>query len=241
MAYAYLYNANGDVGQVVDPNAASAAASLVARYEYDPYGGVTALSGSYATRNAIRFSTKPFDPDTGLGYWGYRWYSAKLGRWISRDPIEEKGGANLMRYGVNAPHNSTDPLGLTTFDMNDCLNSCGTKPKCNPKRDSTMSYELESWCECTHSCHNRGCEAETERCLGGLVGVGAHGLSCFTVCAVLSPTVIAGGICVAACLGVDGITGMYLYSACGRQARECKESALDAVHWCRFGTPRPRQ
>ncbi|MBK9128169.1 MAG: RHS repeat-associated core domain-containing protein [Phycisphaerales bacterium] len=111
MAYAYLYNANGDVGQVVDPNAASAAASLVARYEYDPYGGVAALSGSYAARNAMRFSTKPFDPATGLGYWGYRWYSPKLGRWVSRDPIGEAGGANVNAFVGNAPASGFDAVG----------------------------------------------------------------------------------------------------------------------------------
>ncbi|MBK9128166.1 MAG: RHS repeat-associated core domain-containing protein [Phycisphaerales bacterium] len=121
MSYAYLYNANGDVGQVIDPNAASAAASLVARYEYDPYGGVTALSGSYAARNAIRFSTKPFDPVTGLGYWGYRWYSPKLGRWVSRDPIEEEGGTNILAYSGNCAVGNVDALGL---QCSDCWTTC---------------------------------------------------------------------------------------------------------------------
>ncbi|MBK9128167.1 MAG: RHS repeat-associated core domain-containing protein [Phycisphaerales bacterium] len=120
MSYAYLYNANGDVGQVVDPNAASAAASLVARYEYDPYGGVIFASGSYAASNAWRFSTKQFDPVTGLGYWGYRWYSAKLGRWISRDPIEEAGGRNLARYVNNAPGMRWDALGLRRWCCDEC-------------------------------------------------------------------------------------------------------------------------
>ncbi|MBK9128160.1 MAG: RHS repeat-associated core domain-containing protein [Phycisphaerales bacterium] len=69
------------------------------------------MSGSYAARNAIRFSTKPFDPVTGLGYWGYRWYSAKLGRWVSRDPIEEEGGVNLYRYVSNGPPGAIDPRG----------------------------------------------------------------------------------------------------------------------------------
>ncbi|MBK9128163.1 MAG: RHS repeat-associated core domain-containing protein [Phycisphaerales bacterium] len=112
MAYAYLYNANGDVGQVVDPNAASAAASLVARYEYDPYGGVIFESGSYAASNAWRFSTKQFDPVTGLGCWGYRWYSPRLGRWVSRDPIEERGGQPLYCYVSGSPVTMIDALGL---------------------------------------------------------------------------------------------------------------------------------
>ncbi|MBK9126259.1 MAG: RHS repeat-associated core domain-containing protein [Phycisphaerales bacterium] len=89
MAYAYLYNANGDVGQVVDPNAASAAASLVARYEYDPYGNRinTPAPGEY--EQPFQFSTKQWDPETGLLYFGLRYRDRE--RWISRDPVGEPG------------------------------------------------------------------------------------------------------------------------------------------------------
>lgn len=68
--YFYLYDANGNVGQLVD-----SAGTLVAKYEYDPYGNVTAHTGSYEATNVWRFSTKQFDAETGLGYWGYRYYS----------------------------------------------------------------------------------------------------------------------------------------------------------------------
>jgi hypothetical protein len=45
-------------------------------------------------------------------YYGYRYYSPELGRWLSRDPIQESGGINL--YGVvgNDPVNAWDYLGL---------------------------------------------------------------------------------------------------------------------------------
>lgn len=39
-------------------------------------------------------------------------YSSTLGRWISRDPIEEQGGLNLYAYVVNNPIAFADPLGL---------------------------------------------------------------------------------------------------------------------------------
>jgi RHS repeat-associated protein len=91
----------------------SAAAAIAAHYEYDPYGGgVNDLSGyTYAEANPIRFSSKYHDAETGLGYWGYRYYSARLGRWINRDPLEEDGGLNLYAY-VNDPLSGFDPLGL---------------------------------------------------------------------------------------------------------------------------------
>ncbi|MBK9128164.1 MAG: RHS repeat-associated core domain-containing protein [Phycisphaerales bacterium] len=160
MSYAYLYNANGDVGQVVDPNAASAAASLVARYEYDPYGGVTALSGSYAARNAMRFSTKPFDPATGLGYWGYRWYSAKLGRWVSRDPIEEEGGVNLIAFVRNDPIYLQDGLGLDVVGRggpgrSQCKSShTPIKPRC---------------ADCASRCRESGAQTALGQDEGGVV------------------------------------------------------------------------
>jgi len=77
-----------------------------------PGGVVNDLSGyTYAEVNPIRFSTKYWDAETGLGYWGYRYYSARLGRWLSPDPLEEDGGLNLYAY-VNDPLSGFDPLGL---------------------------------------------------------------------------------------------------------------------------------
>ena len=36
-----------------------------------------------------------------LYYYGYRYYSPSLGRWISRAPIKEEGGGNLYAFCVN--------------------------------------------------------------------------------------------------------------------------------------------
>jgi RHS repeat-associated protein len=109
--YIYTYDANGNVGQVINLSAASAAASIVAKYEYDPYGNVTAQSGDYAETNPFRFSTKYWDDETGLGYWGLRYYSSILGRWVSRDPIADEGGDNLYGFVHGDPVNGIDPLG----------------------------------------------------------------------------------------------------------------------------------
>ena len=87
MRYVYAYDANGNVGQLVDWAASSASTSLKAKYEYDVYGNLTARTGSYEAVNPFRFSTKYWDDETGLGYWGYRYYEPRLGRWMSRDPL----------------------------------------------------------------------------------------------------------------------------------------------------------
>ncbi len=39
------------------------------------------------------------------------YYSPRQGRWLSRDPIGEKGGANLYAFNRNAPPNGYDALG----------------------------------------------------------------------------------------------------------------------------------
>jgi RHS repeat-associated protein len=111
LRYVYFYDANGNVGQVIDLAAPSASASIKAHYEYDAYGNLLVQSGSYAAANPYRFSTKPWDDETGLGYWGYRYYDPRLGRWISRDPIEELGGAHLYSYVHNRPASLFDAHG----------------------------------------------------------------------------------------------------------------------------------
>ena len=43
---------------------------------------------------------------------GLRYYSPGLGRWVNRDPIEEKGGTNLYCLVRNAPSLNVDVVGL---------------------------------------------------------------------------------------------------------------------------------
>ncbi len=55
-----------------------------------------------------------------LCYYGYRYYSSELGRWINRDPIAEEGGVNIYAYVSNESINKIDFLGLEcpkTFDI----------------------------------------------------------------------------------------------------------------------------
>jgi RHS repeat-associated protein len=85
---------------------------LTAHYEYDPYGNITVKTGTYADQNPYQFSSKYFDQETGLLYYGYRYYDSRLGRWISRDPSEEEGGINIYKFVWNNPLNWIDPNGL---------------------------------------------------------------------------------------------------------------------------------
>jgi RHS repeat-associated protein len=104
----YFYDASGNVVQLVDGSDGSVTAS----YEYGAYGTIVSSSGSFAGSNPFRFSTKYLDSETGLYYYGYRYYSPELGRWVSRDPLGEEGGVNTLAIAGNDLINNYDLFGL---------------------------------------------------------------------------------------------------------------------------------
>jgi len=59
-----------------------------------------------------RFSSKRFDEETGLIYFGKRYYDPISGRWMTSDPIGFEGGPNLYAYVLNAPLTHVDLYGL---------------------------------------------------------------------------------------------------------------------------------
>jgi len=100
------YDGNGNIGQYLDELGA-----IEASYEYDPFGRVIESSGSH-TAFRYRFSTKPYDRETGWLYYGFRYYDPVTGRWPSRDPIGERGGLNLYGFVGNDGVRAWDVLGL---------------------------------------------------------------------------------------------------------------------------------
>ena len=100
------FDANGNVSEYLDDMGA-----VVAHYEYSPFGRVIATSGS-PDDFAFRFSTKYQDDETDLLYYGFRYYNPETGRWMSWDPIEERGGLNLYAFVGNDGVNKWDLLGM---------------------------------------------------------------------------------------------------------------------------------
>jgi RHS repeat-associated protein len=78
----YCYDANGNVTDLMGTNG-----SFLAQYQFDPYGNTISKTGALADVNPFRFSTKYLDSETGLYYYGHRYYMPEVGRWGSRDPI----------------------------------------------------------------------------------------------------------------------------------------------------------
>ncbi|MDW8345262.1 MAG: RHS repeat-associated core domain-containing protein [Verrucomicrobiae bacterium] len=108
----YAHDGNGNVVALVD----MATGRLLAEYDYGPFGEPIRTTGPLARANPFRFSTKYTDPETGLLYYGYRYYSPTFGRWLSRDPIGEQLHAALYAFVGNNSVGNVDFLGLLVAD-----------------------------------------------------------------------------------------------------------------------------
>ena len=109
--YFPAYDNNGNVTKYIDESG-----NVIAAYEYDDFGRTISQSGPLANFFRHRFSTKYYDPETGLCYYGYRFYSPVLMRWISQDPIGEAGGLNLYVSCGNNSIVNRDVLGYSFVD-----------------------------------------------------------------------------------------------------------------------------
>lgn len=109
--YYYHFNGHGDVTKITNQSG-----SVVASYEYDAWGNITSLSGSFAGSQPFRYAGYLYDPETGLYYLINRYYDPSIGRFISKDPLfsspPDSLGGNPYLYVRNNPVNRTDPDGL---------------------------------------------------------------------------------------------------------------------------------
>lgn len=103
--YFYFYDGKGNVAAVLDGSQNTSAS-----YSYDAFGQLQATTGTL--NQPMLFSTKAYDAQTGLAYFGFRFYQTGLGKWLSRDPLGESAGLNVYSYVHNNPVNRNDPLGL---------------------------------------------------------------------------------------------------------------------------------
>ena len=88
----------------------SLAGSLAAQYEYDPYGRT--IKNLSLQSSDFQYAGYYCHAPSGLMLTATRNYNPALGRWISRDPIGERGGINLYAYVHEQPVQWTDPSGL---------------------------------------------------------------------------------------------------------------------------------
>jgi RHS repeat-associated protein len=67
--------------------------------------------------NPFRFSTKYQDDETDIIMYPLRPYNPSTGRFLCKDPIQERGGLNLYAFVGNDPIDRIDPLGLVIVNL----------------------------------------------------------------------------------------------------------------------------
>ena len=150
---------------------------LCVRNEYDPFGNIVSSSGPEADAVPFRFSTKYFDSETGLYYYGYRFYAPKLGRWINRDPIEEDGGENLYAFCNNEVAYSFDILGHAYIC--DCLRNAALRWSGNRfSMEADQAYQdsliVSAWKRCYDRVAPKSVLLGVEKALAELGVIGAN-------------------------------------------------------------------
>jgi len=97
----------GSVRELVDTDQ-----KVRARYDYDPWGRVTKISGD--KDSDFLFTGHFYHAQSGLYLAKYRAYNPELGRWISRDPAGISDNLNMYEYADNDPVNMVDPDGMAS-------------------------------------------------------------------------------------------------------------------------------
>ena len=124
--YYALQDANWNVTSLCSPSA-----SILERYQYSPYGDLTILTPTWTPRatsqynNPYTYTGRRFDQESRIYYYRARYYDAKLGRFLGRDPIGYDAiGHNVYGYVLQNPLRFRDPIGTDVYleTGNDLLN-----------------------------------------------------------------------------------------------------------------------
>ena len=93
-AYYYITNLQGDVMHIVN-----ASGTVVASYDYDPYGKVISAAGTLANINPLRYRGYVYDRETGFYYLQSRYYDPTVGRFINADSFMSTG-VGILEHGM---------------------------------------------------------------------------------------------------------------------------------------------
>jgi RHS repeat-associated protein len=104
--YNYLFDGLGSVAALT-----SSTGTVAKTYSYDPYGTVTAGTGS--VDNPWQYASGFYDSGPNTVKFGQRYYDPTTARWTQTDPIDTIGiqQANRYTYASDEPSQQTDPAG----------------------------------------------------------------------------------------------------------------------------------
>ena len=116
----YITNLDGEVSQHI---------------EYVPFGEVFIEERNNTWNTPYLFNAKEFDEETGMYYYGARYYEPRLSLWMSVDPLEEKYyNSSSYAYCNNNPIRFIDP------DGRKLLFASGTTEAFNQKFRAAIMY-----------------------------------------------------------------------------------------------------
>ena len=108
-------------------------ANIISYEEYHPFGTTSYRAGSSQTEVSLKrykYCGKERDEETGLYYYGARYYAAWLGRFVSVDPMQFKYPYYTpYQYAGNKPISYIDLDGLEPDDSNDLPNTGSNNPE----------------------------------------------------------------------------------------------------------------
>jgi RHS repeat-associated protein len=120
--YVPLYDLQGNITCLLDPQRRK----VVETYRYSVYGEEEIINdmgrsvSDSSVGNPWRYKGKRVDKEMGLMYFGYRYYDAQVGRWVSPDPLGAIDGPNLYAYARNNPMKYVDYFGLNSALDENC-------------------------------------------------------------------------------------------------------------------------
>ncbi|EKE03000.1 MAG: hypothetical protein ACD_20C00296G0001, partial [uncultured bacterium] len=114
--YAPVYDISGNVVSVVSKG------NLKEHYRYSVFGERKIYAKDDGCNfneyhvsqvdNPWQFSSKRIDEESGLIFYGRRYYDTEIGRWLTCDPAGFEDGMNLYSFVMNDPLIHTDLYGL---------------------------------------------------------------------------------------------------------------------------------
>lgn len=110
--YLYLTDHLGSVRDVVD---ITGTPTLVAAFDYRPYGAIARSYGSVTP--LYQYAMLVADPNSGLYLSATRAYNPANGKWLNVDPMREAGGINLTGYVGSSPVAAVDPQGTFAITL----------------------------------------------------------------------------------------------------------------------------
>jgi RHS repeat-associated protein len=92
--------------------------NITQHVEYIPFGEVFVEEKNDKWNTPYLFNGKELDEETGLYYYGARYYDSKINIWLSVDPLaEDYPEWSSYAYAFNNPVNLIDPTGMEPEDI----------------------------------------------------------------------------------------------------------------------------